>query len=294
MGKVVTVMNMKGGVGKTTVSANVGAACAYYRIGNVSRSVLLLDYDPQFNLTQAFLQPDTYFKLENQRKTVLGVLQDDESQLDPFSLQVPGNEKPPSVKEIVRGVQRFSDGKVLDLVPSTLDLLYLTLGGDATSLGPMERRFDRFVAACRDEYDLIFIDCHPAGSFLTKTALRNSDHVVIPVVDNAYAERGVGMMLRFIESKVVGRGRPTPHILFNLTPRTGLSATEERIRADAVLGAYCMQNRLQKFKAFSDPVGGHGFVWRSRKPWRAAALRNLLSVAKELCNRIEGGPTDGK
>ena len=59
MGQVVTVMNMKGGVGKTTVSMQLGSMAASVIYPNVQpRKVLLIDYDPQFNLSQALLPPN--------------------------------------------------------------------------------------------------------------------------------------------------------------------------------------------------------------------------------------------
>lgn len=54
MGSVVTVMNMKGGVGKTTVTMHLGGIFAHYDIGGKTRKVLLIDYDPQFNLSCTF------------------------------------------------------------------------------------------------------------------------------------------------------------------------------------------------------------------------------------------------
>jgi len=55
VGIVITVMNMKGGVGKTTVSMHLAGVFARYMIGNKPRKILAIDYDPQFNLSQAFL-----------------------------------------------------------------------------------------------------------------------------------------------------------------------------------------------------------------------------------------------
>lgn len=55
------------------------------------------------------------------------------------------------------------------------------------------------------EYDLIIIDCHPAGSLFTKTSLRYSDDVLIPVLaDSSYAIRGIGLMMNFINAKKAG------------------------------------------------------------------------------------------
>jgi len=74
MGTVITVMNMKGGVGKTTVAAHLAGFFARYKIHDKTRRVLLIDYDAQFNLSQMFLPATTYFELEKQRKTSLAIL----------------------------------------------------------------------------------------------------------------------------------------------------------------------------------------------------------------------------
>jgi chromosome partitioning protein len=61
VGIVINVMNMKGGVGKTTVAMHLAGVCSRYAINNKPRKILAIDYDPQFNMSQAFLAPKTYF-----------------------------------------------------------------------------------------------------------------------------------------------------------------------------------------------------------------------------------------
>jgi chromosome partitioning protein len=97
----------------------------------------------------------------------------------------------------------------------------------------MEERFQKFIAQCKSIYDLVFMDCHPAGSLFTKTSLRNSDHVLIPVVPQRYSQRGIGLMMDFIAAKSNPGTAPTPHILFNATPRNGIAIEETEIRANA-------------------------------------------------------------
>lgn len=281
-------MNMKGGVGKTTVSAHIAGAAAAYRFGSeVNRKVLAIDYDPQFNLSQMFLTHSNYFQLEKARKTTLAILMDDDAELNPYTLQVPGNESPPKVHTIATPVLAYKNSGTLDLVPSTLDLMYVALGQADTQLKPIENRFEKFIDECKSIYDLIIIDCHPAGSLFTKTSLRNSDHVLIPVVPQRYAVRGIGLMMNFIESKKHGANGPKPHILFNATSRVGISKEEAQIRANADFAGHCLTNTLKRYTAFSDPEEGKGFVWHSKKPYSTEALRNLNLVTKEILTKTE-------
>lgn len=284
MAKVITVMNMKGGVGKSTVAMHLGGMYARYKDAHKrDRRVLLIDYDPQFNLSQAFLPAKTYFALEKARRTSLAILQDDETDLDPYVLQVPGNHAPPSVKTLAHGL---SKQHTLDLVPSTLDLMYVALGHSTSSVRPIEERFNKFIAEARTLYDVVIIDCHPAGSLLTKTSLRNSDHVVIPVVPQSFAVRGIGLMLEFISAASAGGKSAAPHILFNMTHRTSMSKEELQIRSNASFKGHCLTHTLKEYKVFAEPYEGQNFVWTSGKPWSTLAFRNLDDVITELWDRI--------
>lgn len=290
MGTVVTVMNMKGGVGKTTVAMHLAGVLALYEIAGKKRKVLLIDYDPQFNASQALIPPKTYFELEKQRKTVMAVLLDEDTDLDPYKLQVPGTEEPPKLEQVVHRVYDRPES-CLDIVPSTLDLMHVAVGQTDKKTTPIEERFRKFLVECRSKYDVVLIDCHPAGSVFTKTSLRNSDHVIIPVAPQSYAVRGVGLMMKFIEAKKQGTVGPLPHILFNMTDRRGPSAEENGIRSDPHFAGICMKTSLHRYKAFSVPTEGRGFVWHSKKPWSGQAFMNIYRMANEFMNRIEPGVT---
>lgn len=287
MAKVVTVMNMKGGVGKTTVSMHLAAASVAWQFeSKAPRRVLVIDYDPQFNLSQSLLSSKAYYALEANKQTILSVLTEDEDDLDPYHLQVPGNEKPPAVADIATRVMTPAKNRSLDLVASTLDLMYVALGQADGSLKPMEARFSAFIAECRSSYDLIIIDCHPAGSIFTKTSLRNSDFVVIPVMPQKYAVRGIGLMMSFIEAKKQGGRGPSPLILFNNVPRAGTAKEETSIRNDAKYGPLCMENSLKKYTAFSEPEHGSGFAWQSKKAYSSEASGNIHRVCKEFLEKV--------
>jgi chromosome partitioning protein len=163
--------------------------------------------------------------------------------------------------------------------------MYIALGKTNLSVKPIEERFRKFIEEAKAKYDLVFIDCHPAGSIFTSTSLSNSDHVLIPVVPEKYAVRGIGLMMDFISEKSVG-GAVKPHILFNRVPRTGVSAEETNIRNNNKIGKYCLGSTLKKYKVFSDPEEGSGFCWASSKPYSTEAFFNLNSVCLDVLKRI--------
>src|SRR5690606_35614409 len=141
------------------------------------------------------------------------ILQDDETNLDPFAIQVPASAKAPKITTLAHKVYRRSTG-LLDLIPSNLNLMFLSLGQPPDQISRFDNRFRHLITEARGIYDIIIIDCHPAGSILTKTSLQNSDHVVIPVMASKFAGRGVGLMQTFLDAIHNSSRAPQAHVLF--------------------------------------------------------------------------------
>jgi chromosome partitioning protein len=165
--------------------------------------------------------------------------------------------------------------------------MYVALGEATGSTRPIEQRFKKFVCEARELFDVVIVDCHPAGSIFTKTALQNSDHVIIPVVPEGYSVRGIGLMMKFIDAQKIGVAGPTPHILFNRVPTNGLSVQENQIRANARYAPHCFTRTLKKYSVFADPREGRGFAWHSGKPWSTTAFHNLNNVTEEVVTRLK-------
>jgi chromosome partitioning protein len=142
-----------------------------------------------------------------------------------------------------------------------MDLMHVALGQPTGSIKPISARFERFIAEARRKYDLILIDCHPAGSIFTQTSLFNSDHVLIPVRPQPYAVRGLFLMLNFIKGRGARRAPVTPHVLFNHVPSVRTAPEEVQIRREPELSRYCMRSTLEYHSHFAYPSEGRGFVW---------------------------------
>jgi chromosome partitioning protein len=161
MGLIISLLNHKGGVGKTTSAINIGAGLA-----ELGKKVLLIDLDPQANLT--------------------------------LSLGVPRH--PNTIYEAIRGEAPMVPYQVkenLDVVISTLDLS----GAEMELINEAGREFilRELFDPIRDNYDYIIIDCPPSLGLLTLNALTSSDQVYIPLQTEFLAMQGLAKIKQIIQ-----------------------------------------------------------------------------------------------
>jgi chromosome partitioning protein len=160
MGKIVAVVNQKGGVGKTTSAVNL-TACLH----DLGLKVLLCDFDPQANATSG-----------------LGI---EKKKIKHSSYDVVINDVP-AANAVVKT-------KFGDVLPSSADL-----AGAAVELITMEDpnlRLKNALAPLKDQYDLIFIDCPPSLEMLTLNALAAADSIMVPVQCEYYALEGLSDLM---------------------------------------------------------------------------------------------------
>ena len=171
MKRIIAVANQKGGVGKTTTTINLAASLAL-----ADRDVLLVDMDPQGNLTSGVGQKG--------KATEAGTIYDALTTLEP-----------------TRDAERF-------IIPTGVDRLYLipadrNLTGaeiELVGLASREERLRALLASVHDRFEYIFIDCPPSLGLLTLNALVAADAVLIPLHCEYFALEGladlVGTMKR--------------------------------------------------------------------------------------------------
>lgn len=165
MGKIIAVVNQKGGVGKTTTAVNLGAYLA-----QLGKHVLLVDIDPQANATSG-----------------IGI--------DHKNLEHGVYEAIVGVKPIFDIVKRTLQDR-FKVAPATISLA--GAGIELVGLEDREFRLSKILEQVRDEYDYIIIDGPPSLGLLTINSLVAADEVLIPIQSEYYALEGVGQLLETI------------------------------------------------------------------------------------------------
>lgn len=190
MGKVISIINMKGGVGKTTLS--IGMA-DYLSTKN---KILLIDADPQFNATQALLdkyKPGTSEQDENFYTS--DVLQKNRTIYRLFRPQIDMNNaySTPTASEIIIPLN-----KNLDILCGDLNLVLANQFNDTRFVKRIRNFIEDNNLKCT--YDYIFIDCPPTLTIYTNSALMASDYYLIPNRIDRYSIVGIDSLQKAISS----------------------------------------------------------------------------------------------
>lgn len=276
---VVAVLNMKGGVGKTTISAHVFR----HLYSHLKKRVLLVDFDPQFNLTQAVISQTDYEGHKAAGRTIFSVMEDAAS---PSIFKVNNSlGPPPSIDAVAVRLRRFfgTDPEInLLLVPGDFDLVKYSMIGDGKVLEPVKNRFLKFIEAARGERDLICLDCNPSSSFMTMCALQAATHVLVPVRPDRYSMLGLKMLSRFIGELPQLTKKPELVVLLNGVKTTGYDASvENALRSDPDFGPVTLANSLHVSKVLEATVGYTGFATdKQGQSWRITP--RITAIVNEL------------
>lgn len=276
---VIAVLNMKGGVGKTTISAHVFR----HLYSHLKKRVLLIDFDPQFNLTQAVMPQAEYENHKAAGRTIFSVMEDSAS---PSIFKVSSNlGPPPALDKVSVKLRRFlgADPEInLLLVPGDFDLVKYSMIGDGKILEPVKNRFLGFIEACRHQRDLVCIDCNPSSSFMTICALQAATHVLVPVRPDRYSMLGLKMLNRFISELPQLGKKPELIVLLNGVKPSGYDPTvENTLRSDPDFGPVTLANSLHVSKVLEATVGYTGFATDKRgQGWRVTP--RITAIVNEL------------
>ncbi len=252
MGKVISIANQKGGVGKTTTAINLAASLAA-----IEHPTLVIDIDPQSNTTSG---------VGIDVKTVTNSI---------YEVMIGSSD--------INDTIRKTELEFLDLVPSHINLVGAEI--EMIDRDERERILSKAVSELREKYDFVIIDCPPSLGLLTINALTASDSIVIPVQCEYFALEGLGQLLNTI--KIV-RQHLNPMLdiegvlltMYDTRTRLSNQVADEvkRYFDDRVFKSVISRNiRLAEAPSFGKPA----LLYDST----STGSKNYLSLAREIIKK---------
>ena len=169
--KIISIINQKGGVGKTTTVINLASA-----LSQQGKKILVIDLDPQGNATTGLGLSNT----NNSEETIYGIL---------------------NGTKLISEVIKKTEFKNLDLIASNVDLsgLEVETAGDNDRAFILKSKLASYLHDSRGFYDYILIDCPPSLSLLTVMALVSSNSLLVPLQTEFFALEGLTQLMKTIE-----------------------------------------------------------------------------------------------
>ncbi|SMB95448.1 chromosome partitioning protein [Desulfonispora thiosulfatigenes DSM 11270] len=181
---VISFINMKGGVGKTTLCLSL----AYQLSMEDKKKILIIDMDPQFNATQTMMEQydlvDEYLNKFRTEKSIINIFKRKKSLTNTRSSEIELKPEDTIIKSTIN--------ENLDIICGNIDIIFEDNNQDSIS----KKRLDLFIRKHKlnEYYDFIFIDCPPTISFFTDASLIASDYYLIPVKIDKFSILGVKML----------------------------------------------------------------------------------------------------
>ncbi len=284
-GKVISFINMKGGVGKTTLSLGIADFLA-----DEGYSVLFIDADPQFNSTQALL--DTYknkgYDVESESNFYNNVVLKETRTI--YKLFVPQTDmrvsySTPDSKELIINLK-----ECLDVLCGDLNLVLVNKVSDHTFVNRIRNFIEDNNLRC--EYDLIIIDCPPTLTIYTDSALLASDYYLIPNRIDRYSivgidslQEAVGNLIREERIKLKCIGLVYTMVKKDITPKQ--RKIKESFESKKAV------NSIDIFSATFTECNNVQYGMRGPIPTKyQSAKEDIEAISYELLNRLESDCED--
>lgn len=272
----ISLINMKGGVGKTTLAVNLGWNLARRK----KKQVAIVDLDPQFNASQYIMD----YQLWDAHRTKNGTIADILLESDRGHKRLEkGSGK--WFFERLFTVEKSREGRAgLWLLPSELRLAKAVKNPQG-----VEYRLYRWMENWEGYVDYAFIDCAPGDTVLTATALMASDYVLVPIKPDRFSIVGYTMMQEVIDN--FRYDYPDPHKVQDLgvifTQVEGNSSIEMECKQLVAQAApYVFQTEILKSRSYLRSLSDQEPVFDTRYA-RSITIQTITSLVRELEKRIE-------
>ncbi|QDR64971.1 AAA family ATPase [Mammaliicoccus sciuri] len=289
-GKIISVVNMKGGVGKTTMTCNLA-----YELRE-DYKVLVIDIDPQFNSTQAFINLkhegfDKYFDLKEKNLTIAEIFNEKRSKQIVKRNELTEEE---FYKEIIHKIDNN-----LDIIPGDLELI---VDINANSDDKLKAFFNTLNLV--EKYDFIFFDCPPTWSHLTNLAIGISDYYLIPSKLDDFSAIGIDILLEKITGKVKANPDKYPVCLGVIYTFLNPRATEGTSTGDKLTtfkeslndiyslhedGVKCKISPFNTTINYSQPIATKSIIYDKLENKYSILKDNVKNIKSELIERLNGG-----
>ncbi|NET59760.1 MAG: ParA family protein [Symploca sp. SIO2E6] len=198
MGTVITTVNMKGGVGKTTLTVNLATCLAK----NHNKRVLVLDLDTQISATLSLMSPQEFAKVRRERRTLGRLI---------YKAIKPSSRSRLNIEDIIQPY--ICEIKGLDLLPGDIELYdeylvsemlhYQTIKEKKQEFGDIWNDFEKslikgILEPIIDQYDFIILDCAPGYNLLTRSGIVASDYYLLPARPEPLSIVGIQLLERRI------------------------------------------------------------------------------------------------
>ncbi|ONI37984.1 hypothetical protein AN640_00610 [Candidatus Epulonipiscium fishelsonii] len=200
--KIISFINMKGGVGKTTLTINIAKT-----LSSIGHKVLVIDTDPQFNATQSLLEHKFKEEASVEKVSTEDIDQDNDEMYTKVYKDILKNDQ--TLLQLFQASSEITFDPLmpieissnLDLVAGDLRLIKVISGDNSTKVGIFDSYLDEY--NFKSTYDYILIDCSPMWSILTYASLTASDYYVIPSKVDFHASLGIKLLRQTIKENVL-------------------------------------------------------------------------------------------
>lgn len=275
--KVISFINMKGGVGKTTLTINIG----YTLVKEFKKRVLIIDMDPQFNATQAlmtkFKSIEEYQNLLETGPTIATLLTNQNSSL------IDNKDSDLTIQNSTQHLMSEGTGK-LDLVPGDLSLTQF----ESTVRGSEKMLKKLINSEVMNQYDFILIDTPATYSIYSQASLYASEYYIVPIAPDVFSTLGYNLLQKALKNDLVLEEKPLTNlgVIFTLTSKVDKNKDRvtKKVNRDSIQDSFNDEQRF-KFTLYENEYIRTGklesFIYDM-----TSTKSNIINITKEFLEKL--------